>query len=358
MKNIKLRMKGDDMVTKKGNKNGGANVKKVDGVGRNVKEGEVIEVEDGVLIGEKDDVRKIEWKDKTMTADEKMLLLATARRQSDDKAKVRQEQARAGHVRQKRFEEAKKRAFEMEKGNNDKLIVFIAKGGWYKMGGRSALIYYHTLAKRLGLKPQLNPDTDFFSKFKEGIVSIRDIDTLRKNLWKLKISKNTKLSTENGELVVFDLGYKISEEDFEIMMKSEETRKKKINKMILPKVVMPQAHAESLALSKALYSHCRKMNKVDRELFSTEIFGHIRRIYTAIHYVSKGVGNEQKILREAGAEVVKLKCMINMMGELSVWSLDACLRMMESATKIETLIWSRMAKMEKGKDENEQSGKN
>ncbi|MBQ9019964.1 hypothetical protein IJ096_01425, partial [Candidatus Saccharibacteria bacterium] len=40
------------------------------------------------------------------------------------------------------LEKIKKKVFQMEKTNNNKLVVFVSKNGWYKMDGRLALIKY------------------------------------------------------------------------------------------------------------------------------------------------------------------------------------------------------------------------
>ena len=100
-----------------------------------------------------------------------------------------------------RTKAAKEKAYAFELKNRSKILLFYSGEGWYKMGGNSALIYLHLLAPKFGLNPKLKPDRDFYHKFPDGIISIRDLEAVKTTFAAHKI----KLVAEDDDLIVFDL---------------------------------------------------------------------------------------------------------------------------------------------------------
>ena len=77
---------------------------------------------------------------------------------------------------------AKEEVFKFEQRNHSKIAIFKSTGTWWKMGGRSALFYHYVISKRLKIKTNLRPDTDVFSNFPHGIVSVKSDDWLREKI--------------------------------------------------------------------------------------------------------------------------------------------------------------------------------
>ena len=244
------------------------------------------------------------------------------------------------------LEKIKKKVFQMEKTNNNKLVVFVSKNGWYKIGGRSALIYYYRLAKKMNLSPRLVADTDFFSKFKEGIVSIRRIETLEKNLKKLKIYRNSAL-TVPYKIYVFDLGYEIDEHDFYLMEHDEEIRRKKFNQMVMPKVAFPEIHSEVWKVTKNLYNECRKLPVVEREFLGKAIFEQITRTHKCFILMSNGHREAKKALLEIMSAMESLKCFLKMGLEYEVWNTKTVARVTENLVKTERLVEGEIKRLMK-----------
>lgn len=272
---------------------------------------------------------------------EKMVKQDGKLRPKTAKELARDKASREGRKRSERHEALKAEVFEMEKENHNKLIAFISRNNWYKLGGHSALIYYHRLAKRMDLNPRLNPDTDFFSRFKEGIVSIRNIETLEKNLKQIKIYRNSKL-TKPGELYVFDLGYSISDEDLDLMYKDEEIRRKKLNQMVIPKVALPEVYVKMWTVTKMCYEQYRQMNAVDRQMLGEPINEQILRMQKCFILMANGNRGEVLALKEILVAEEEIKCMVKMTMELKVWSIEGTLRITQELVELERLVRSAL----------------
>ena len=237
----------------------------------------------------------------------------------------------------KRHEEVKATAFKMERLNYDKVIAFIAKDGWYKLGGHSALFYYHRLAKQLDLKPRLNPDSDFFSTFKEGIVSIRKIETLEANLKKLKIYRNDDLSVP-PELYVFDLGYKISEEDVKLMENDAKIKKEKLNQMILPKVAMPELHAAMWRVTNVASRKIIQMNKNTLAMYGRPIMKDITDMQEAFLLMAMGHQDQEQMLKIMLRREIGIKCKLKMAVEVEVWPMENALILGGELVEVERML--------------------
>ena len=81
--------------------------------------------------------------------------------------------------RREEYSRVKAEVKKLEDNNFSHLIMFGSGKDWYKMGGNSLYIYYYEIAKKiLGLKPNIQPDTDYSSTiFKEGLISFRGVES-------------------------------------------------------------------------------------------------------------------------------------------------------------------------------------
>lgn len=254
--------------------------------------------------------------------------------------KVKADKAEQAKAKQRK-EALKKKIFDMEQTNNRYLIAYADGTGWYKLGGHSALIYHHRIAKRLKLRPRLNPDTDFYSRFKEGTVSIRQIETLENNLKTLKIYRNSKM-TVPGEVYVFDLGYKVSDEDLDLMYRDEQIRRDNLNKMVLPKVVHPDIHATLLNTVKLCQPKVAHMPVVDREMCGYKIIRTLIRACDRFYLMSNGYISEEQGLKEVLTMVERVKVYIKVATELEIWPIESALMIATDLVKASRLIVKRL----------------
>lgn len=170
-------------------------------------------------------------------------------------------------LKKKEYLARKKAVLENEEENFRSLYVVEDQNGWYKMFGHSALIYANEIAARLKIKPALKPDTDYDFPSKDGVVSVKDLDGMKENLRGIKIHARYE---EHG-ITIFELGYKITQEEINEYRGKEELEWKKINQIVCPKVVMPEFKVELKELARMVHENVRKMDETERTALGTEM---------------------------------------------------------------------------------------
>ena len=161
----------------------------------------------------------------------------------------------------------KRRILSWEKDNYSHLAMVEDANGMYKMFDHSAVIYAHSVAKRLKIGAALKADSDFELTSDKPVVLIHDADTLEKKLVTIGIRKS---SFDDG-VMVYDLGYTVDPVEYQAMITEEEELKNRINSLVLPVEVYPALRFEMEQLTKKLYDAVRKMEVVARETIGNEL---------------------------------------------------------------------------------------
>lgn len=234
-----------------------------------------------------------------------------------------------GTFDKKRYEKAKAEVFAFELRNRSKLVAFRSTAGWWKLGGTSALLYYHRVAPRLGLKPNLKADGDFYSKFEEGVISIKDINRFEENLKKLGIER-IKSGTS---MRMYDLGITIDAEEIKRLKKNEEAERKKFNKLVLPKVVLPDVYVGLCNINKAIYENVRLMTPPEREYAGMEMAVMARKMLEKYILMANGKLEKEETLAELLEKIEILIADLKIALETKIWPTGTCLRI--SATLID-----------------------
>ena len=238
------------------------------------------------------------------------------------------------------FEKIKAEVFEFEKRNKSKLVAFQSKGGWWKMGGNSALFYYHQVAPRIGAEPKLNPDRDFYSKFSTGIISIKDLPKLTEKLKEVGIEK-----VKDAEMIkIFDLGYVTSDEEITTLKKAEGAKRKKVNQVVLPKVVLPDIHVHLMEMSQIAYNQFRNADPMQREYLAADFAKEMRDITTGFILMAKGEIECTEGLMQIKSGLVKIEVMLKLAMELKIWKLDACVRFSDLLIDTNNLVGKEIEK--------------
>lgn len=162
--------------------------------------------------------------------------------------------------------EAKRRAKALEENNDSTLILFCSTRGYWKMGGVSALEFFYNIAtKAQYYNSMLLPDRDFYSKFREGVISIRDIKSFDARMNKLGI----EFDHEEAGVRIYNLGYKISKKDIDEMRNERQTLLKRANQNVVPKVIDASLYAKLKSLIAMVYAKYAKMSQPEREFLGT-----------------------------------------------------------------------------------------
>ena len=231
--------------------------------------------------------------------------------------------AQRGVAQRMRYEKEKKKVKELEKTNREYLIVFPSKDSWWKMGGVSALYYNYYLVKHLGRNEKLRPDSDYFSKFSTGVVSINDINQLEKDLWRVKkIGLNKDLSTET--IKYFNLGYKLSDETVYGMIHMQEILERRLNQMVMPNSPIPKLYAALREGLRLTYITNKETPRVARELLGRQMTERARTTVVNYSLLANRVIPRREGLKKIWLSVSMLMSDLETMSDLKIWPTKRC----------------------------------
>ena len=189
----------------------------------------------------------------------------------------------------------KKRLLEKEKDNYTKLMVLKCPDGWWKMFGHSAIFYKYKIADSLKLTARLLPDTDYEVVSEEGYIAIDDVERLKNKLKVLRIYPSN--ITERGW--IFDLGERVSEQDYVLMLHEEEQRLERVNKLVNVDEHLSELNAKVKVVHKLVHEYVRKMDGVARDAFAIEANKRAAELQIMLVRAARGSVDVDRCLRFA-----------------------------------------------------------
>ena len=204
-------------------------------------------------------------------------------------------EANEGQERKKVYLIDKKRLLEKEKDNYTKLMVLKCPDGWWKMFGHSAIFYKYKIADSLKLTARLLPDTDYEVVSEEGYIAIDDVERLKNKLKVLRIYPSN--ITERGW--IFDLGERVSEQDYVLMLHEEEQRLERVNKLVNVDEHLSELNAKVKVVHKLVHEYVRKMDGVARDAFAIEANKRAAELQIMLVRAARGSVDVDRCLRFA-----------------------------------------------------------
>ena len=192
-----------------------------------------------------------------------------------------QEEARAREVAAKMLKAAEKKSLcqeddkakrallEREKENFTKLYAQKCYNGWLKLYDNSAMILSIWLNGRLGRKYERRNDAGYGVSARYGIVSIppMQVGNFVERLGKAGIV----LARDDTNVLEFDLGERIGQEDMVAMLHEDELLIETANKIVMPKAVLTALRAEMKVLLCFVHVHVRDQRSSTKEIFLNDV---------------------------------------------------------------------------------------
>lgn len=203
---------------------------------------------------------------------------------------------KAGQDKKKLYLETKRRLLEYEAENYTQIVVMKTQDDkWWKMFGHSAVFYKYLVAKRMKFRVKLLPDTDYDVVSEQGVVAIDSIEALQDKMKRAKIYpvKTTKA------VVIFDLGERVTEQDYVLMLKEDEMRLAMTNKLILPEERVTELNVKVRDLHKLVHESVRKMDGVSREVFANEMEQKMVKLQLLVTRAARGTAEMDYCLNKA-----------------------------------------------------------
>ena len=193
-----------------------------------------------------------------------------------EKKAANDKKAAEGREEKRKYWARKEKVYEFEKENRTRVVAFRSMENWWKIGGHSALFYYHQLVPRLKKRKtvKLRVDTDHYHRFMDGVVLIASIDSLKAEMAELKLA----IKRDDEDMVSFALEKEVSLETLQALKDIEAERMSKINQIVMPHDTYPEIYKGITEIQGEIYPLTRKMQTYERDLFGRELMLMIREM--------------------------------------------------------------------------------
>ena len=249
--------------------------------------------------------------------------------------------AARGTAEREKYLKLKKFALEREKENYSKLFIIHEKGEWWKMVGNSAIIFHYELAKRAGMRSKLLDDSDFDLKSEDGIVNIKNITDLDAKLNSISIHP----LEIKPDYRIYNIGKKYTPSEIEMLKKTKELERGKVNKIILPKTVFPEFYMSLRELLLRVYFSTRIFEPYVREIIGKPMVEKVVELVREYSFMASGEGlDEIEYLDLADDSVKWIIAQMTIVSELRVMEPEKIYRILQSAEKLKRSIEKCRAK--------------
>jgi len=221
----------------------------------------------------------------------------------------------------KAYLERKKILFSEEQENYDRIIFLRATKGYWIVGGHSAVILVNKIAQELKIRVAAKRDTDFDVKFKEGVISLKNLDFY---ISKFRESNYLEKEVERNEnSIIFKLKEAVSETEYDLLLRSKEIRRQKLQSMIEKSMPMPKLNMKMTDILQITFRFYKKHSDTFSRKFVVENFTEDIRV---AHKTMLLVFREQIDLRE-GIKRIKGRlelalCDLTQIMNLNIWSVE------------------------------------
>ena len=156
---------------------------------------------------------------------------------------------------------------------------------------------------------------------------------------------SSSVEEEDAEMIkIFDLGYVTSDEEITTLKKAEGAKRKKVNQVVLPKVVLPDIHVHLIEMSQIAYNQFRNADPMQREYLAADFAKEMRDITTSFILMAKGEIECTEGLAQIKSGLVKIEVMLKLAMELKIWKLDACVRFSDLLVDANNLVGKEIEK--------------
>ncbi|MBQ6605559.1 hypothetical protein IJH66_01090 [Candidatus Saccharibacteria bacterium] len=242
--------------------------------------------------------------------------------------------------------ERKKKLLAEEAENFQKIIFLRATKGYWMVGGHSAVILVNKLAKELKIRVTLKRDTDFDVKFPEGVVNLRNLDFY---IQKLKESNYLEKEVERNESsVIFKLKEKVSETEYDLLLRSKEIRRQKLQSMIEKSVPMPKLNIRMTDVLKLTFRFYKKHSDSFARKFVVEQFAEdIRVAHKTMLLVFRGQVEPVEGIRKMKTRLELALCDLTQIISLEIWTIEDSTNMATSIIETELIADSELKRLVK-----------
>ena len=230
----------------------------------------------------------------------------------------------------------KKKLFEFEKTNYGKIVFLRGTKGYYLVGGHSAIVLVNKIAPELKIRVALKRDTDFDIKFKEGVINLKNLGFYKE---KLDNSVYLERGEETEDYFSYKLKEEISEKEFDLLYRSKEIRRQKLQNLIEKSVPMPKLNRKMTEVLKTAYRiYLKRTDAMKRGVIAPNFLEDIRVAHKIMLMVFRGQIVKEEGRRKMKGRLEMAMCDLVQIMELEVWTVEDCTVLAVMIVEVEMMI--------------------
>ena len=220
----------------------------------------------------------------------------------------------------KEYMERKEKLFRFEEGNFEKIVIIRGTGGYWSVFGHSAVILVNKIAPELKIRMALRRDSDFGTRFREGGVTFRNIGFYKS---KLLESEYLVLEREMDDFIIYRLNQKVSETEYDLLLRSKEIRKQRLEEMIMKSVPMPKLRMKLTETFATTYRFYNKHGNVfDREFLLRTLAEDVRKAHKVMLLIGRDEVKLDEGVKKIKQQLELAMCDVGQVAELGIWTIE------------------------------------
>ncbi|MBQ6605972.1 hypothetical protein IJH66_03315 [Candidatus Saccharibacteria bacterium] len=234
-------------------------------------------------------------------------------------------ETQADKMEKKAYLERKKKLFEFEKTNYGKIVFLRGTKGYWLVGGHSAIILVNKIAPEIKVRMALKRDTDFDIKFKEGVINLKNLGFYKE---RLDNSVYLERGEETEDYFFYKLKTRISEKEFDLLFRSKEIQRQKLQSMIEKSVPMPKLMRKMNDVLKLAYRiYLKRTDATRKNVIVPNLLEDIRIAHKTMLLVVRAEIDKREGLRKVRTRLELAMCDLIQIMELEVWTVEDCTMM-------------------------------
>lgn len=230
----------------------------------------------------------------------------------------RRQKSIEGRKKRQEYFKVKREVLEHEEDNNTKLYVVKAPDGWCKMLDNSAFIYAYEIAPRLKKEVTVYVDTDYNYPAKNGVVSIKAFDTLKKELRSVKV----ELVFDDERIAVFNLGRDVPFERINGFMKIDESLRQRIDKLLVPERIFPSLKQQLRELKETVWHTSQKMSEWNKQMVGYNMARAAKEVFDDFILMARGFKDADLFFSESQMKLERMKCDLLTVEEMKICNME------------------------------------
>ena len=245
----------------------------------------------------------------------------------------------------KLYVECKHKLMTLEKNNKDKLMFLRSTKGFHKLFGNSLYFYAFNIAPKLNIDAKVFSDGDYEDKSEAGVVSIKNLDEIEKQLLKLKI-RRVATKDNTGNIVIFKLPWSYTDEEIQKYIEQNTYELSKYNHVIVVENTIPVLYLNLNELLKISYENVRRLEPVARETLGNYIINVETEMIRVYIEMTNGRTDEIVGLKNIKIRLNKIKSQVKILADLKLWNARTYARVGECLIKIQGIVDLRLKSYE------------